>query len=100
MDIATFKHHFSMPLGGPMYAAPPYPFRGVQDLMIRYEADSNAVMELLPPHLEPADDPRDLHLVGALGSVLCVRALSRGLRHGRRDARRHALHVSADDPGG
>ena len=57
MDIATFKRHFSMPLGGPMYEAPPYPFRGVQDLMIRYEADSAAVMELLPPHLEPADDP-------------------------------------------
>ena len=57
MDIDTFKRHFSMPLGGPMYEAPPYPFRNVQDLMIRYEADSNAVMELLPPHLEPADDP-------------------------------------------
>ena len=57
MDIATFKRHFSMPLGGPMYEAPPYPFRGVQDLMIRYEADSAAVMELLPPHVEPADDP-------------------------------------------
>ena len=28
---------------------------GVQS--IGYEADSNAVMELLPPHLEPADDP-------------------------------------------
>ena len=57
MDIESFKRNFSMPLGGPMYAAPPYPFRGVQDLMIRYEADSDAVMELLPPHLEPADDP-------------------------------------------
>ena len=57
MDIESFKRNFSMPLGGPMYAAPPYPFRGVQDLMIRYEADSDAVSELLPPHLEPADDP-------------------------------------------
>ena len=57
MDIASFKQNFSMPLGGPMYAAPPYPFRGVQDLMIRYEADGAAVSELLPPHLEPADDP-------------------------------------------
>ena len=25
--------------------------------MIRYEADGAAVSELLPPHLEPADDP-------------------------------------------
>ena len=57
MDIESFKRNFSMPLGGPMYAAPPYPFRGVQDLMIRYEADGAAVSELLPPHLEPADDP-------------------------------------------
>ena len=57
MDIESFKRHFSMPLGGPMYAVPPYPFRGVQDLMIRYEADGDAVMELLPPHVEPADDP-------------------------------------------
>ena len=57
MDIESFKRNFSMPLGGPMYAEPPYPFRGVQDLMIRYEADSDAVSELLPPHLEPADDP-------------------------------------------
>ena len=57
MDIESFKRNFSMPLGGPMYAEPPYPFRGVQDLMIRYEADSDAVNELLPPHLEPADDP-------------------------------------------
>ena len=57
MDIESFKRNFSMPLGGPMYAAPPYPFRGVQDLFIRYEADSEAVNELLPPHLEPADDP-------------------------------------------
>ena len=57
MDIESFKRHFSMPLGGPMYATPPYPFRGVQDLMIRYEADSAAVMDLLPPHVEPADDP-------------------------------------------
>ena len=57
MDIESSKRNFSMPLGGPMYAAPPYPFRGVQDLMIRYEADGAAVSELLPPHLEPADDP-------------------------------------------
>ena len=57
MDIARFKRHFSMPLGGEMYAAPPYPFRGVQDLFIRYEADTASVQALLPPHVEPADDP-------------------------------------------
>ena len=53
MDIESFKQNFSMPLGGPMYAAPPYPFRGVQDLMIRYEADGAAVSELLPPIWSP-----------------------------------------------
>jgi acetoacetate decarboxylase len=49
---------FSMPLGsGAMYPPPPYQYRGTEDLWVTYEADSEAVAELLPPGIEAADDP-------------------------------------------
>lgn len=57
MRITDFKRNFSMPLRGEMYGPPPYLFRGVEDLFIRYTANTDAVVELLPPHIEPADDP-------------------------------------------
>lgn len=57
MNVEEFKRSFSMPLGGPMYAEPPYVYRGAQDMFVKYEADADTVCRLLPPHLEPADDP-------------------------------------------
>lgn len=57
MTPEDFKRNFSMPLGGGMYAEPPYAYRGVEDMVVRYEADADAVARLLPPHVEPADDP-------------------------------------------
>lgn len=57
MTPEQFAANFSMPAGAPLYGAPPYIYRGVQDMMITYEADAQAVSELLPPHLELADSP-------------------------------------------
>lgn len=57
MTPEQFTRNFSMPAGAPLYDAPPYVYRGVQDMMITYEADAETVSELLPPHLELADSP-------------------------------------------
>lgn len=57
MTPEDFKQSFSMPLNGSMYEKPPYVYRAVQDLIITYEAETDAVCHLLPPHVEPADDP-------------------------------------------
>jgi acetoacetate decarboxylase len=57
MTPEAFKGQFSMPAGAPLYAQPPYVYRGVQDLFITYEAEADRVREWLPPHLELADSP-------------------------------------------
>lgn len=57
MEYEEFLKNFSMPAGAPLYGPPPYVYRGVQDMIIPYEADSAAVREMLPPGVEPADDP-------------------------------------------
>ena len=57
MTPEEFSRNFSMPVGAPLYGAPPYIYRGVQDIMITYEVDDRTVGELLPPGLELADSP-------------------------------------------
>jgi acetoacetate decarboxylase len=48
---------FSQPIGpGSAYAAPPYLYRGVEDMFIAYETERAGVEALLPPGLEPADE--------------------------------------------
>jgi acetoacetate decarboxylase len=57
MDAATFRDSFSQPIGpAGSYAAPPYLYRGMQDMLIAYEAEREGVEALLPPGLEPADE--------------------------------------------
>jgi acetoacetate decarboxylase len=57
MDAATFRDSFSQPIGpAGSYAAPPYLYRGMQDILIAYEAEREGVEALLPPGLEPADE--------------------------------------------
>jgi acetoacetate decarboxylase len=57
MDAAAFRDTFSQPIGpGGAYGPPPYLYRGVQDIVIAYEADVDAVASLLPPGLEAADE--------------------------------------------
>lgn len=57
MDHETFAQTFSMPLGpGGMYPRPPYAYRGAEDLWVSYEADPDAVAELLPPGVTAADE--------------------------------------------
>ena len=48
---------FSMPLGGSLYPAPPYHFRGAQRAFATYEADADTVCRLLPPGVVPDSDP-------------------------------------------
>lgn len=57
MNKDEFASNFSAPAGAPLYGPPPYIFRGVQDMIIPYEADANKIREMLPPGVEPADDP-------------------------------------------
>ncbi len=56
MDAAAFRDSYSQPIGpGGAYAPPPYTYRGVEDIIVAYEADPAGVEALLPPGLEPAD---------------------------------------------
>ncbi len=48
---------FSMPLGGPLYGPPPWLLRGADAIVARYEADTERVRSLLPPGVEPLEDP-------------------------------------------
>jgi len=58
MDHTAFTESFSLPIGpGVAYGPPPYLYRGVEDIFVAYEADPAGVEALLPPGLEPADDP-------------------------------------------
>ena len=57
MQPDAFRDSFSQPIGpGSAYAAPPYLYRGVEDIFVAYEADRAAVESLLPPGLDPADE--------------------------------------------
>jgi acetoacetate decarboxylase len=56
MEPAAFRESFSQPIGpGNAYGPPPYLYRGVEDIIVAYEADRTAVESLLPPGLEIAD---------------------------------------------
>ena len=46
-----------MPLGGSLYGPPPWYLRGADAIVTRYEADSQKVRQLLPPGVEPLEDP-------------------------------------------
>jgi acetoacetate decarboxylase len=57
MDPAAFRDSFSQPIGsGSAYGPPPYVYRGVEDIVVAYEADRGCVESLLPPGVEPADE--------------------------------------------
>ena len=57
MDPAAFRDSFSQPIGpGGAYAPPPYLYRGIEDIVVAYEADPAAVESLLPLGVVPADD--------------------------------------------
>lgn len=56
MHIDDLKKRFSMPLGDPAYAAPPYSYRNVEDAVIWFEADADRVRSVLPPRLKLAGD--------------------------------------------
>jgi acetoacetate decarboxylase len=57
MDAATIRDSFSQPIGAAgTYMAPPYLYRGMEDIFIAYETSREGVEALLPPGLEPADD--------------------------------------------
>jgi acetoacetate decarboxylase len=49
MRLIDFSGHYSMPFGSPMYGEPPYVYRGVQDMVIAFEADAAPIAPLLPP---------------------------------------------------
>ncbi len=57
MDVEKFFSNFSMPVQASLYGPPPYIYRGVEDIIIPYEANTDAVKGFLPPELELADDP-------------------------------------------
>lgn len=58
MDRKDFASAFAMPIGGgEIYPRPPHHYRGVEDLLILYDADAEKLLPLLPPGVEPADDP-------------------------------------------
>lgn len=58
MTPEDFVTSYSMPVGpGFAYPPPPYRYRGVEDLIIAYEAEAEGVDRLLPPGVNPADDP-------------------------------------------
>lgn len=48
---------YSMPLGGALYGPPPWHLRGSDAIVTRYEADIAKVAQLLPPGVEPLEDP-------------------------------------------
>lgn len=54
MKDALFPGSFSMPYGSPTYGPPPYIYRGVQDMIIAYEADADRLQPLLPPGVQVA----------------------------------------------
>ena len=58
MDLESLSASFSQPIGpGVAYPAPPYLYRGVEDIFVAYEAaDPAGVESLLPPGVTPADD--------------------------------------------
>ena len=57
MELAELASSFSQPIGpGGAYGPPPYLYRGVEDIVIAYEADRANVESLLPPGVTPADD--------------------------------------------
>jgi acetoacetate decarboxylase len=57
MDPAAFRESFSQPIGpGCAYGPPPYLYRGVEDIVVAYEANRACVESLLPPGLTPADE--------------------------------------------
>ena len=58
MKVKDFRTSFSMPIAGcEVYPRPPHHYRGVEDLVIYYSTDAEAVLPMLPPGVEPAEDP-------------------------------------------
>ena len=58
VDLNELATNYSQPIGpGNAYRPPPYLYRGVEDIFVEYTADGAAVRSLLPPGVEPADDP-------------------------------------------
>jgi acetoacetate decarboxylase len=55
MDI--FTSSYSMPLGADLYLPPPWVLRDCDAINLRYEADTEQVSKILPPGVEPLDDP-------------------------------------------
>ena len=55
MDVISGD--YSMPLGGSLYGPPPCYLRGANAIVTRYEADGQKVRQLLPPGVEPLEDP-------------------------------------------
>ncbi|MEL7043991.1 MAG: acetoacetate decarboxylase family protein [Pseudomonadota bacterium] len=49
MTDALFPGSFSMPYGSSLYGRPPYIYRGVEDMVVAYEADAERLKPLLPP---------------------------------------------------
>lgn len=48
----------SMPIGGAeLFPEPPHAYRGVEDLLIEYDASAAPMLPMLPPGLEPDGDP-------------------------------------------
>jgi acetoacetate decarboxylase len=57
VELAELASSFSQPIGpGGAYAPPPYLYRGVEDIVIAYEADRANVESLLPPGVLCADE--------------------------------------------
>lgn len=52
MDASDFKSRFSMPVSDPAFGLPPYCYRGVEDMLVRFEADPARVQAILPPRLK------------------------------------------------
>jgi acetoacetate decarboxylase len=56
MTDALFPDSFSMPYGSSLYGRPPYIYRGVEDMVVAYEADAERLKPLLPPGVTVAGD--------------------------------------------
>lgn len=56
MTDTLFPNSFSMPYGSSLYGRPPYAYRGVEDMIIAYEANAERLSPLLPPGVTIAGD--------------------------------------------
>lgn len=46
------KFGFSMPVTAPLYEAPPHYYKDARDILVRYETDEEAALDILPEGLE------------------------------------------------